>query len=233
MNMPPNGALNSKIKNFSTFYEELNLILSNGDIIITNNVVTGFNSQNYWRHTRVCCSSGDIFKISLNRSSNTGVSFHVVFTDINNNVLSKHIPYSGEGNIVDYEVTAPPSTANLYIQSILDTVVFLTVKKNVKAGNFSKNINDISYYFKEQAITLSNGSITVSNGYITSFGSQTYWRRTLVPCSAGDIFKISLSRSSNTGVSFHILFCDNIDKVLLSLLPYSNDGLVLPDQTFW
>jgi len=98
--------------------------------------------------------------------------------------------------------------------------------KNYVNSRFDTVLENVEVSKKDATITKANGAFLTYGTYFTGFGTQTYWRHTMVTCTPGDVYYVSLIIVNNTTVKFHIALCDENDKIIQTFLPYSDVGTI-------
>ena len=117
-------------------YENLNVSLANGGINISGGKISSIGTQEYWKNARVSCKAGERFKVTFTRTSNSSVSFHILFCRDDDSIVASYVPY-GEtysnviDNVIDYEVTAPSGATLMYVHSATRSY-FLYIKKKME-----------------------------------------------------------------------------------------------------
>lgn len=204
------------------------LEVSLGAINVNNGFITGFGSQSWYKHAVLNCIKGDKFFVSVKAPASTSSLFQIAFTNERGKILSSYLP--GKDTVIkytNYEVIAPKGACKLYVQSYLEnSEETITVKKE-KINNVSGNINEINNDLSNSlGITKSNcsikvelGALNVVDNKIIGFGTQTWFKHTMVNCKYGEVYFVTLKVPNSIHTLFCVAFTDSNDEIIETHLP--------------
>ena len=142
----PNDYVHDEIENISKTlnysFVKINLEVAQGAFdVYPNRCLISFESSSYWYYSVVNVSSGEVYKVRVNRASNNNVGYYVAFVSDDDFILGVDIESTETADVIEKILTVPQNAAKMYVKQFKSFDTDSIQKKVI----FSSNSVSVSF----------------------------------------------------------------------------------------
>lgn len=197
----------NKNNSFVTTYADT----ANGNVIISNGVVTGYGTETYWNHAELERDNG----LFITFLKNQNASDYVYFVDNENKIL-KTLSFSAAAEYqANVELVFPPNAVKAIVKSVNypEGVGYVKVSKSVGVAGVEKEIRELAEALPRENVqaTTDYGFPTFdAKGVFTGYGTQSYWKHSEIEKGVCLSVNLYVGTSSND----YIIYVDEKNRIV-------------------